>query len=78
MRPIYQIANEIWDLWDSSKLGASPAFPYLLAMRRISKIEDKYGLDDGEDIVLRFLSNASSFKGPDAVRLKKELRQHLK
>lgn len=54
------------------------AKPYLDAMMHISSVTDSYGLDDGNGIVLYFLSNASSWRGPDAKRLKDELKAALR
>ena len=71
IRPIYIIAKEIFSDWDN----VSPyAEPYLLAMRSLNTIEDDYYLDNGESIILYFLSNAASWHGETARRIKKELR----
>jgi hypothetical protein len=74
-RPIYEIADEISQLWKNVNYAA---VPYLQAMQSISSATDTYGLDDGESIVLYFLANAGTWKGPDAKRLKDELRAALK
>ena len=39
---------------------------------------DKYGRDDGKSIVLYFLSNATSWRGDTARRIKAELREMVK
>jgi len=54
------------------------AKPYLDAMMQLSSVTDSYGLDDGDGIVRYFLSNASSWRGPDAKRLKDELKAALR
>ena len=54
------------------------AAPYLDAMMSMDNIKDNYGHDDGRSIVLYFLSNASSWRGDDAKRLKAELKLMLK
>ena len=76
MRPINQIAAEIHVKWGGK--AAALARPYLVAMYRLSSINDSFGLDSGKDVVLRFLGNAQGFRGPDAKRLKEELKEHLK
>ena len=70
-RPIKDIAFEIKREWKN----VSPyAKPYLDAMTTLNSIEDNYYLDTAEEVVIRFLCNAGSFKGEAARRLKKELR----
>ena len=70
-RPIHEIAKEIKEKWPK----ISPyAAPYLDAMRHLDSINDYYYLDSAESVVLYFLANAQSFKGEDARRLKKELK----
>jgi hypothetical protein len=54
------------------------AVPYLDAMRSLSSVEDRYGQDPGREIVLRFLGNAGSWRGPVAKAVKAELRRRLK
>lgn len=71
VRPIHEIANEIYQSWKSPHYGANP---YLEAMFSLNKVSDKFGFDDGRSIVNYFLCNASSWKGEDARRIKKELR----
>lgn len=74
-RPIKQIAAEIYIAWAKPYFGA---VPYLRAMFSLDKIGDSYGYDDGREIVLYFLSNATTWRGPDARRLKAELKELLK
>ena len=58
-----------------SKTGVNyAAAPYLDAMKCMSTIKDKYGAEDGKTIILYFLSNASTWKGPVA----KEIKDYLK
>lgn len=77
MRPIYLIAAEISKDWkDTAKNGIHPyALPYLKAMLTLTSIDDSYGMDSGKEIVLRFLGNASTYRGPKAKELKAELKQ---
>lgn len=70
-RPIYTIAREIGRLWTKPYFGA---MPYLNAMHGLHAISDNYGLDSGKSVVLYFLANASTWRGPDAKRIKAELK----
>ena len=73
-RPISEIALEISNAWKKPYFGA---VPYLEAMRSLSSIDDKYGYDSADSIVLYFLSNASSWRGDAARRIKAELKAML-
>lgn len=71
MRTIAEIAREIRATWKN----VSPyAQPYLDAMRYLSDKNSTYFYDDATSVVLYFLSNAASWRGEDARRIKKELR----
>ena len=74
-RQVNTIANEILSIWNKPYFGA---IPYLNAMLNLHTINDMYMYDDGKSIVRYFLSNASTFKGDDAKRLKLELKSLLK
>lgn len=74
MRAIKYIAEDIKLEWKKVNFAAAP---YLDAMLSLSTTKDDYGADDGESVVLYFLSNASTFRGEAARRLKKELKEHL-
>ena len=71
MRTINEVAMDIEGQW-AGKVSFG-ARPYLTAMLSLSTMEDKLGLDSAKDIVLRFLSNSSSFRGAGARELKAEL-----
>ena len=74
-RPLYEIAREIRKAWTK----VSPyAEPYLEAMESLDSINDNYYFDSGKSIVLYFLSNASTWRGDDARRIKAELKEMLK
>ena len=75
MRPLNQIASEIRKVWNPVNYAAKP---YLDAMYSLVSINDSYGCDNARSIVLYFLSNASSWRGPDAKRIKAELKEMLK
>ena len=71
-RPLYEIAREIRKAWTK----VSPyAEPYLEAMESLNTIDDNYYLDSGKSVVLYFLSNASTWRGEDARRIKAELKE---
>lgn len=74
-RPIYEIAYETRKLWQKPYFGA---VPYLDAMCSLTNITDDYGCDSGRSVVAYFLANATSWKGDDARRIKKELNAMLK
>lgn len=73
-RSIYEIAAEIEQAWSNVHYAARP---YLDAMYNLESIDQAYGADSGEDIVIRFLSNASQWKGAAARRIKAELKQMI-
>lgn len=74
-RPLYEIAREVKITWAKPYFGA---VPYIQAMSGLERITDYYGMDTASDIVNRFLANASTFRGPDARRIKAELNNLLK
>jgi len=74
-RPLYQIANEIRRDWKKVYFGA---VPYLDAMSTLNSVDDKYGWDSAKSVVLYFLSNASTWRGETAKRVKKELNAMIK
>jgi len=70
-RLISEIARDIRKAW---RLPNFAALPYLDAMHQLDKITDKFMADDARSIVLYFLSNANTFRGPTAKALKAELK----
>jgi cobyric acid synthase len=74
MRPIHEIAHEIDQKWPKKYFGA---VPYLQAMFYLEDKTSMYGVESAKSIVVYFLSNASTFKGEDAKRIKKELKQMM-
>lgn len=75
MRNICDIATEIYLLWPKPYFGA---VPYIEAMMCVKHVNDAYGCEDGRTQVVYFLSNATTWKGDDARRIKVELKQLLK
>lgn len=86
IRPVGEIAQAIRDNWRAtySDMKKRPAFttyawPYLEAMLslRTSSSKEFYGLEDAQMIVLRFLDNATAWRGPAARTFKEELNARL-
>lgn len=65
------IAKLIKDDWKNIYFGAEP---YLNAMLEINNIKENYFEDSAKSIVLYFLSNARTWKGENA----KKIKAHLK
>jgi hypothetical protein len=74
-RPLTDIAREINEDWKRPHFAA---VPYLNALAGMHCITDRFGHDDARGIVLYFLSNAGSWRGPVAKRIKAELKAALK
>jgi len=74
-RPLYEIADEIYRDWKNVNYGAKP---YLDAMMSLDSINDMYYADTAYSVVAYFLSNASSWKGETAKRVKAELKSMMK
>ena len=73
-RSLSEIARDIRRNWKPVNFAARP---YLDAMATLDKITDNYMADSGRSIVLYFLSNAGSWKGEVAKRIKLELKAML-
>lgn len=71
-RPLYEIAADVRADWKNVYFGA---VPYLEAMECLGSIDSNYGLDSGKSVVLYFLSNANSWRGPKAREVKAELKK---
>lgn len=74
-RSLAAIAREIAKDWKNVNYAAKP---YLQAMSTLDSIDDDYGYDSGRSIVAYFLSNATSWKGDVAKKVKAELKAMLK
>lgn len=72
VRPLFTIAKEIKQDW---KNLSPTAKPYLDAMSELTNVNDRYYNDSAKSIVLYFLSNASSWRGDNAKRIKAELKK---
>jgi hypothetical protein len=75
VRPLHIIANDIGVHWSNVNFAAKP---YLDAMAVLSGMNGVYGWDSAQSIVSYFLSNANSWRGEDAKRIKAELKAMLK
>ena len=71
-RPLYKIAAEIRKDW--VKVPAS-ANAYLIPMMQLNSVDDDYGFDSGRSVVRYFHSNAATWRGPEARRIKEELKR---
>lgn len=74
-RQLYEIAREIKHVWKPVNFAAAP---YLDAMSTMGNITELYGADSGASIVLYFLSNATTWRGDVARRVKAELKSMVK
>ena len=74
-REICEIARDIKKEWKNVYFGAKP---YLDAMFVLTDKNSTYGYDSAKSVVLYFLSNASTFRGPKAKELKAELKDVIK
>jgi len=74
-RPLWEISEDIAADWTNPHYTA---VPYLNAMGYLDSMNDRYGSENAESIVLYFLSNAGKWRGPVAASIKKELRNMLK
>jgi hypothetical protein len=74
-RPLSNIAHDIRRDWKNVNYAAKP---YLAAMFDLDSVNDQYMYDTGRSIVLYFLSNAASWRGPVAKEIKAELKALLK
>lgn len=75
MRPLSNIAHDIRRDWKNVNFGAKP---YLAAMFELDSINDQYMYDSARSVVLYFLSNAGTWRGPVAKVIKTELKAMLK
>lgn len=74
-RALSAIATQIATEWNKIP---PPARPYLIAMSGLRTLDDTYIADDAVSIVTYFLSNATTWRGANARRIKAELNKMLK
>tara|TARA_R110000868_G_scaffold95522_7_gene262677 strand:- start:549 stop:773 length:225 start_codon:yes stop_codon:yes gene_type:complete len=70
-RSLNLIARDIRQDWKNVNYAAKP---YLEAMQSLSSITDSYGCDNAKSVVLYFLCNAGTWRGPIAKSIKAELK----
>lgn len=75
MRDLCTIAHDIQRHWPKVHYAA---LPYLRAMGTLRTLDDNFGYDPADHVVMYFLSNAGTWRGEEARRLKAELNQMLK
>ena len=72
-RPLFEIAREIRKDWGAKVyFGAKP---YLDAMAYLTNVTDSYGCETAKTQVIYFLSNAGTWRGETAKRVKAELKK---
>lgn len=78
-RKLREIAADIFADWKTmrDKGEMHPAWPYADAMRQLDSLNDRYFADGARDIVQRFLSNGTGWRGDKAKAIKAELRAML-
>jgi hypothetical protein len=70
-RPLHEIARDIKRNWPKVNYAAQP---YLDALHELESVDDMYYQDTAKYIVNYFLSNAGTWRGPEAKRIKDELK----
>lgn len=73
-RSLSRIAIDIWKDWPAPYFGA---VPYLCAMAQCDTINDHFGYGREDLIVRYFLSNAKTWRGENARKIKAELKTIL-
>lgn len=77
-RPLYEYAQDIRsDYADQGKSVYYAAAPYVDAMRYLDQIDDMYGWERADTLVITLLGNLKTWRGPEARRVKAELREIL-
>lgn len=78
VRPLYQIANEIVsDYMDRGKSLPDAARAYVEPMQFLTSMDDTFGYDDAETVVIYALSNLTGWRGDTARRVKREMQTAL-
>lgn len=73
-RMVWEIAEEILAKWQNIPPAA---MAYLNPMLNLNSPSEMYGYDSADMILRYFLSNANTWKGDDAFRIKNEIRALL-
>lgn len=72
---ISELARLIKQDWKRVYFGA---VPYLQAMGTMTSINDTFGCDPGNSVIMYFLANAQTWRGATAKAVKAELKRRLK
>lgn len=75
VRSLSAITREIREDWTKPYFGA---VPYLDAMGTLNSVSDNYGCDSAKTLIVYFLSNATTWRGDTARRVKAELKALIK
>jgi hypothetical protein len=77
IRPPCDIAADI--IKSIPKSGSAWIFgrPYLQAMAQLPSWASDYGADGARDIALRLLCNLGNWRGPEARKIKREIREAI-
>jgi hypothetical protein len=70
-RPLSMIAEDIRENWPDPW---PHAVPFIEKMATINAVTDDYLNESAKSVVLYFLANAMYWRGPEATRIKAELR----
>jgi len=73
-RYLFEIAEDIYQNWPNI---SEAAWPYLHAMQQLCTLKDSFFQDSARSVVLYFLSNSTTWRGPIAKQIKTELKQLL-
>lgn len=74
-RPLSVIARDIRTHWPNMSVHARP---YANAMMSLNSIKDDFYSDSAQSVVLYFLSNAATWRGAEAKRIKAELKKMVR
>ena len=74
-RSIKDIAADIRNHWRPVHASAEE---YVAAMEKLHKATDRYGADSAVAVLAYFQGAAATWKGPDAQRIKDEIKSLLK
>jgi hypothetical protein len=73
--PTYNLAHIATIIKRNWKKPYFAALPYLNAMSQLDTINDRYYAEDAHSIILYFISNAGTWRGPIAKAVKAELKK---
>lgn len=76
-RPLHEIAQEALNCESLKGNTRTYSEAYLRPMLSLASVQENYGYDSGESIVIYALSNLQHWRGEDAKRIKAELKAHL-